>query len=264
MAFAISTVIAGLGLATAAVGVGVSVYNQHEAANSQAAAAQDQAQIAALQSKNVDVQKQQLALQTQQQQLQIQTNKDVINQQSQADALREQASELDATRRRRDAIRQGIVAQSTSLTRATNQGAASPGSTVVAQSQADITGQTNTNVLGINQNLQFGQQLFDINKNISSLYLNAQDANSTFVNQSQVLQNQVLDTQKTIYSLGGDASSNYASAAISSGNAAIGAGMSSLGNSISSNYSAISKLTSYFGSANIGGGLMGGGSPTGY
>lgn len=246
MAFAVSTVISGIGLLVAGTGLALNVASQHDAANANAAAARDQAAIAALQGNNVEVQKQQLGLQSDQQQLQIQTQKDVIAQQSQADKLREQASELDAVRRRRDEVRKGIVAQSTSLTRATNQGASAPGSTVTAQASADISGQTNTNILGITQNLEFGRQLYNINKNITSLYLNAQDQNSSYVDKSKGLQNQVLDTQKQIYSLGGDASSNYASAAISSGNAAIGAGLQSAGTAIAGSYPAVNRLTQYF------------------
>ena len=249
MAFAVSTVIAGVGLAVSAVGVGYNIYNQGKAADAQAAAAQKQAEIGALQAANVDVQKQQLDLQTNQQQLQIQSQKDVINQQQKADELRLQAAELDATRRTRDAVRQGIVASATSLVRATNQGAAQPGSSVGAQAAGDIQGQVGSNIAGVQQNLDFGRKLFAINKNISSIYLNAQDANSQFVAQSKGLQDQVLDTQKKIYQLGGAISQDYATAATAQGNAAIGAGLTQLGGLVSNNYSTINKLTNYFGSS---------------
>lgn len=249
MAFAISTVIAAVGVGVSAFGAYENYSNTKKAADAQAKAAQDQAQIAALQSQNVDVQKQQLQLQTDQQQLQIKTQKEVINQQAAADELRLKAAELDSTRRTRDAVRQGIVANATSLVRATAQGAAQPGSSVTAQAGADIQGQTGTNIAGVQQNLDFGRKLYAINKNISSIYLSAQDANSQFVSQSQGLQNQVLDTQKKIYALGGDASSNYAQAAIAQGNAAFGSALTGVGNLISSNYSTINKLTNYFGSS---------------
>lgn len=246
MAFAVSTVIAGIGVAVAGAGLVTNIVGQHNAASAQAAAAADQAKIAGLQNENVDVQKQQLALQTSQQQLNIQTQKSVIQDQSQADDIRQQAAVLDSTRQRRAAIRQGIVAQSQSLTTATNQGASAPGSTVGKQSSADISATTDTNLTGISQNLDIGNKLYAINKNITSLYLNAQDQNSSYVNQSQTLQDLVLNTQKQIYSLGGDASSNYASAAISSGNAAIGQGLLSAGTAVAGSYQAINRLTQYF------------------
>lgn len=247
MAFAISTVIAGIGAATAVVGLGVNLYEGEKASSANAAAAQDQAQIAALQAQNVGVQKQQLALQTQQQQLQIQTQTSVIQDQAQADAIREQSAELDATRQKRQAIRNGIVARATSLVAATNQGASQPGSTALGQSNASISGQTNTNILGVNQNLGVGEQLYAINKDITSQYLNAQNENSSYVTQSQSLQEQTLNTQASIYALGGQASQSYASAALDTGNAALGTGLLQAGTATVNSYSTINKLTNYFG-----------------
>lgn len=249
MAFAVSTIIGAVGLGVSAFGLYENVSNSKKASEANSQAAMKQAEIAKLQSENVDVQKQQLDLQTNQQQLQIQSQKDVINQQQKADELRLKAAELDSTRRTRDAIRQGMVASATSLVRATNQGAAQPGSTVTSQAGADIQGQTGTNIAGVQQNLDFGRKLFAINKNISSIYINAQDANSQFVAQSKGLQDQVFDTQKKIYSLGGSISQDYATAATAQGNAAIGSGLMQLGNLVSSNYSTINKLTNYFGSS---------------
>jgi len=248
MAFAVSTVIAAVGVGISGYGLYQNVSNSQKAAAANAAAAQKQGEIAGLQAANVDVQKQQLDLQTNQQQLQIQSQKDVINQQQEADTLRLKAAELDATRRTRDSIRQGIVANATSLVRATNQGAGAPGSSVGAQAAGDIQGQTGTNISGVNQNLDFGRKLFAINKNISQIYLNAQDANSQFVAKSKALQDQTLDTQKKIYALGGSISQDYATAATAQGNAAIGQGLQGLGNLVSSNYNTINRLTNYFSS----------------
>lgn len=253
MAFAISTVISAIGVGVAGVGLVTNLVNQKDAANANAAAAEKQGQIAQLQASNVDNTQAQYNLQSQQQLLQIQTQKDVIAAQSQADELRQQASTLDATRRRREAIRQGIVAQSQSLTAATNQGAASPGSTAVAQSAADISGQTGVNLLGISQNLEIGQKLFAINKNITSLYLNAQDQNASFVNQSKAIQDNVFNTQRQIYSLGGSISSDYASAATANGNAALGAGLTSLGTTVANSYPTLNRITNYFGSSSSSG-----------
>lgn len=248
MAFAVSTVIGAIGAVAAVGGAAYSVYEGKQAADSQSAAAQDQAQIAGLQAGNVDTEKQALALSTQQQQLQIATQTSVIQDQAQADAIRQQAATLDATRQQRQAVRNGIMARSQALVAATNSGASQPGSTALKQSDASISGQTDTNLLGIAQNLEVGNQLYKINQDITSQYLNAQQENSTYVTQSAALQTQELDTQKQIYSLGGDASTNYASAALSQGNAAIGTGLLQLGSATVSNYSNINKLTNYFGS----------------
>jgi len=249
MAFAVSSVIAAVGVGVAAYGTYSSISAQKDAAEQNAQAAAKQGEIAQLQAGNVDIQKQQLNLSTQQQQLQIETQKSVIAQQAQADELRNQASILDATRKRRDVIRQGIVANATSLTNATNQGAAGPGSTALAQSANDISGQSGVNLTGINQNLELGQKLFAINKNISSIYLNAQDQNASYVAQGKALQDSVLDTQKQIYSLGGEISQNYSNAATSAGNAAIGAGLTSLGTSVANAYPTLNRITNYFGAS---------------
>lgn len=248
MAFAVSSVIAAIGVGVAAVGVGTSLYNSEKAASANSAAAATQGQIAQLQAGNVDVQKQQLALTTSQQQLQIKTQESVIQDQSQADAIRQQAAELDATRQRREAVRQGIVARAQSLTNATNQGAGSPGSTAIKQGAGSVTNATNTNILGINQNLDIGNQLYSINKDITSQYLNAQQANSTYVNQSEQLQSQELDTQKQVYALGGTVANDYSSAALSAGNAALGTGLLSAGAAVANSYPTLNKLTNYFGS----------------
>lgn len=252
MAFAVSTVISGLGLAVAAGGLALNISGQQKAADAQAAAARSQAQIAGLQASNVDVQQQQLDLTSSQQHLQNETQRSVIAQQSQADALRLQASELDATRRRRDAIRQGVVAGATSLARATNQGASSPGSTVIAQSQADIAGQASTNIQGINQNIDVGRKLYAINKSITDTYLNASYQNDSYVDKSKGLQQQVLGTQKQIYALGGSASESYAQAASAQGNAALGQGLFSLGTGVANAYPTINRLTNYFSNTGTG------------
>ena len=263
MAFAITTVIAAVGVGVSAYGLYNQVSGQKAAAASNAAAAKNQAAIAAVQKENVGVQRQQLDLSSTQQKLQNQTQREVISQQAQADQLRMQASELDATRRRRDEIRKSIVAQSTSLTRATNQGASSPGSTAVAQASADIQGQSNTNILGITQNLGLGRQLFEINKSISNIYLNASNQNDQYVDQSKALQGQTLDNQSRIYDLGGSVSLNYADAASASGNAAIGAGITSLGMGLANNSQTIGRLYNYFGSSSSTGGASTVSDPTG-
>jgi hypothetical protein len=249
MAFAVSTVIAGVGLAIGAAGLYENVTSAEKAAKANAAAAGNQAQIAGLQAGNVDVQKQELDLQAKQQKLQIQTNDNVIELQSQSDSIRQQAAELDATRRRREAVRQGIVARSQSLVAAANQGASSPGSTALRQSQNSITSGTDQNILAVNQNLGAGAAIFNINKQITAQYLNAQAQNSTYVDQSHDLQSKSLDTQKQVYALGGAANNDYASAALAQGNAALGAGMMSLGATVSNAYPTINRLTSYFGSS---------------
>jgi len=249
MAFAVSTVIGAVGVGLAAYGTYSNAQNQKAGAEANAAAAAKQGQINQLQVSNVDNQQGLADIQFEQSQFQNDTQRQVLGYQSQADELRQQASQLDATRRRREAIRQGIVAQSQSLTTATNQGAASPGSTALEQSRADISGQTGVNLLGISQNLEIGQRLFAINKNITSQYLNTLDQNDSFRTRSRDLQTNTFNTQRQIYSLGGSISNDYATAATAQGNAALGAGLTSLGTTVANSYPTINRITNYFGSS---------------
>lgn len=242
----ISTIIAAAGLAVAGASAYMGYKNAKDAKESNAAAAANQAAIGKLQSENVDIQRGQAGLQTDQQQLQIQTQKNIIKDQSDADAIRQQAAELDATRRRREVIRQSIVARAQGLTVATAQGANAQGSSATKQAYASISGQADVNLSGVNQASEAGRKLFNINKDITSQYLNAQDQNSTYVNKSLSLQNSVFDTQKKIYELGGQANQNYANAAASSSNASMWSGLGGLGLTIANNASTLSNVTNYF------------------
>lgn len=243
---AISAIIAGAGLALAAGSAYMGYENSQKASANQAAAAQKQAEIAGIQAENVGVQRQQLDLTSNQQKLQIDTQKAVIQDQAKADEIRMQAATLDATRRRRQSIREGIVAQATGLTRATNQGASQPGSSAVSQSRGSISAQTGQNVLGITQNLDVSKRLFGINKDITAQYLGAQDYNSAFVDKSKALQGQTLNNQEQIYKLGGDANLLTASAAVAGGNAATFSGLSSLGLGVANSYDKLNRVTNYF------------------
>lgn len=103
---------------------------------------------------------------------------------------------------------------------------------------------------------QFGinDQQFGINKNISNIYLGAQDANSALVSESAGLnkqlvsqnaqsQNELLAIQKMIYELGGQNNLLSASAASYGGLSNLGSGISSLGNSFINNAGTINKIS---------------------
>lgn len=87
-----------------------------------------------------------------------------IEAQQRAEATREHATELDAQRKRREMIRQGIVARSQALAQGSAQGAQF--GSALAGAEAGITGQTNYNVLGVNENLGIGHQLFESNRDV--------------------------------------------------------------------------------------------------
>jgi hypothetical protein len=87
-----------------------------------------------------------------------------IQAQQKAEALRMQAMELDASRKRREMVRMGIVAQGNAVATASNQGALF--SSGLEGSKASITEQTAFNLQGVNQNLEIGRNLFGANQDL--------------------------------------------------------------------------------------------------
>jgi hypothetical protein len=89
---------------------------------------------------------------------------------------RRKAMDLDARRRRREIIRQGIAARSAALTTTTAQGAnfgsALPGA------YGGIEGRTGTNLQGVNQNQEIGGRIFDLKGMQSDAYVKAAMAGS--------------------------------------------------------------------------------------
>lgn len=81
------------------------------------------------------------------------------------EAQKRQAMELDARRKSLENIRQIQRMRALALTNATSQGAAQGSGLQGGYGQ--ISGQGGWNALGINQNLQIGENIFDINAQIS-------------------------------------------------------------------------------------------------
>lgn len=113
---AVSTIIAGVGLAIGAAGAGV----QYSASQKQAAAMEK------------------------------------------GEELRKKQMNLDAQRRTRQVIREGLIARSQALTNATAQGAEAGSG--LQGGYAGIQSNTLYNASGIEQNRQIGSQIFDANK----------------------------------------------------------------------------------------------------
>lgn len=140
----------GLMTAIAAVGVGlagVSLWQGNKAAQANAAAQQQQvnAQVTA---------------------------------QKESEALRKQQMDLDATRRRREVLRQSVAARSASLAVTTAQGAAYEGGSAVPGAYGSIAGRTGVNTVGINQNQEIGSSLFNVHQNQLTAYQSAAAAQS--------------------------------------------------------------------------------------
>lgn len=89
-----------------------------------------------------------------------------IDAQQRAEAIRFKAMKLDADRRRREMIRQGMIARSQALATGTAQGMSSGSAQHGAFGQ--VAGFTNWNISGINQNEQIGTELFAANRELLS------------------------------------------------------------------------------------------------
>lgn len=106
-------------------------------------------------------------------------NQQVLQDQQAQEAVRQQAVTLDAQRRRRSIVRQGIQAQAVATSRATNQGVADPGSSIVNGSMGTIAGQTDRNLQSINQSQLLSNDMFGLNADITQNKVGASRAGSS-------------------------------------------------------------------------------------
>lgn len=83
-----------------------------------------------------------------------------------AEKARKQQMRLDATRRRREVLRQAQVARATATSNATNQGAQF--SSALAGAQAGISGAAGRETLAVNQNEMVGNKIFEANQAFAS------------------------------------------------------------------------------------------------
>lgn len=91
-----------------------------------------------------------------------------ISEQRRAEALRKQAMDLDATRRRREVVRNQVYSMARAEATATNQGAEF--GSVLPGAFGGISGRSGVNELGINQNQELGGAIFDTNMRVSQHY----------------------------------------------------------------------------------------------
>jgi hypothetical protein len=100
-------------------------------------------------------------------------NQGIVGEQRNIEATKRQAMEVDARRQQLEIIRSQQRGRALGLTTATAQGA-SKGSGLQG-GYGQISGQTGVNLLGVQQNLQAGRDIFDSNSNISDLNSNMAD-----------------------------------------------------------------------------------------
>jgi hypothetical protein len=108
---------------------------------------------------------------------QASAQKDMIAEQQKQEAIRQRAMELDARRRSLEAVRQQQRARSLALTTTTAQGANQSSGAMGAFGQ--VSGQSNTNLTGIQQQLGFGREMFASNALLSQARMNSADAQSS-------------------------------------------------------------------------------------
>lgn len=102
--------------------------------------------------------------------------KQEIAAQQQSESIRQQGMQLDAQRKRREQVRQGMLAQSQALTAGANSGAQY--SSGVAGAIAGAGEQAQYNILGTNEAQNIGNQLFQSNRNIFAAKSKEADAAS--------------------------------------------------------------------------------------
>lgn len=95
---------------------------------------------------------------------QMQAQEKMVKAQQRAEKLREQQMNLQATRERREVIRNAILARSTALATTTAQGASSSGSSALGGAYGQIAGDANRQTLAINQNQNIGSGIFAANR----------------------------------------------------------------------------------------------------
>lgn len=119
---AVSSIIAAVGVAAGIAGTATSYVSQREAASAQ---------------------------------------KKVIAAQNVAEATRKQQMDLDATRKKREIIRQAQVARAAAISTANAQGAGD--TSALEGAQGAISGQSGVNLTGVAQNQELGSRIFDAN-----------------------------------------------------------------------------------------------------
>jgi hypothetical protein len=92
-------------------------------------------------------------------------SQDMAQQEQGIEAQRKQAMELDARRKQLEIVRQAQRTRAMALSSATNQGAQFGSGLQGGYGQ--ISGEAGTNMLGVQQNLQIGENIFGYNSQIS-------------------------------------------------------------------------------------------------
>jgi len=105
---------------------------------------------------------------------QQEAQKKALAAQQRAETIREQAMESDAMRRRREAVRQGIIQRAVAQSSATNQGAES--GSALGGAYGQVAGNTATAIGGIEASRTAGAALFQTNREVLNYRKDEADA----------------------------------------------------------------------------------------
>lgn len=133
------------------------------------------------------------------------TQKNIAGLEGQVNDQRKAAMEVDARRRQLEVVRNNQRARAMALTSATNQGAAYGESSGLQGAYGGIGGQSETNLLGVNQNLEIGRNIFGLDTKISQQRIAASGFQSQ-QNQGQGLSslgNSIMGSAGTVGKIGG-------------------------------------------------------------
>jgi hypothetical protein len=99
--------------------------------------------------------------------------------QQRQEAIRKQAMDVDADRRRRQAIREMLIARSTAVARGAAQGAGQSGSSALPGAFGQIAGRAGFTLEGINTNQYLGNDMFSATQQLFEAKKDLADAQST-------------------------------------------------------------------------------------
>ena len=233
----ISTAIAA---GTAVVSAGVGIFGlseqqegrekQDEATAQQVAAAKEQARISALQAQlsaqyagieagiTSKASEQSYAASS----ASADINQGVIGAERGIESQKRSAMELSAKPQQLEIIRNQQRARSLGLTTATAQGAAQGSGLQGAYGQ--ISGQTGVNILGVQQNLEVGRNIFDLNRTISERRIDMSNLQRQYARQQADVTTEQAGAKFQYAQAGADLATQYAAAG---GNLATAQGLSS-------------------------------------
>jgi len=234
--------------ATAVAGLGMQAYGmsqQKAGYDTQAAAAQGQAQGAGIQAQGAQQEAAGAQVQVQGAGLQNQATKAITQLQFANEAQNQTAMELDARRQELQIVRHQQVARATALATGVGQtGQSARGSSAIAGGYGQISGESTTNMLGVQQNLDIGRAIFGNNAGISQQQLNYA-AGGDVINQGQGM---IAEGQGTIARGAGVIAQYGGQAALGQAQAGLGAGYMGLGGSIAGSAGTFANLsTNIFG-----------------